>query len=355
MKTSLRRVVMPQCRRGLRINDRPRPKTRPSSQHPRRQFLRLAAGAAALPAISRIARAQTYPSRPVRIIVASAAGGPADIAARLIGQSLSERLGRSFLIENRAGGNNNIGTEAVVRAPADGYTLLMANAVNAINASLYERLGYDFIRDMVPVARIADSPHFLVVNPSIPARSVPEFIAYARANPGKLILGSAGIGTVATVAGELFKMKTGLDLPVVQYRGGEPLLADLLGGHVQAMINAIANSIEHIRAGRLRALAIASATRSELLPDIPIMGDYVPGVEASSWYGIVAPKNTPAVIVDKLNKEINATVADPRMKARFADLAFTVLPGSPAEFGQFIAEDTEKWRKVVKLTGLKAE
>ena len=291
----------------------------------------------------------------MRIIVAAAAGGSTDIAARLIGQSLSERLGRSFVVENRPGGNNNIGTEAVVRAPADGYTLLMAASVNAINASLYERLGYDFIRDMAPVARIADSPLFLAVNPSIPARSVPEFIAYARANPGKLILGSAGIGTPGTVASELFKMKTGLDLPVVQYRGGAPAVADLLGGHVQAMFDSIAGSIEHIRAGRLRGLAIASATRSELLPDIPIMADYVPGVEASAWFGIVAPKNTPAVIVDKLNREINATLADPRMKARFADLGFTVLPGSPAEFGQFIAEDTEKWRKVVKFAGLKAE
>jgi tripartite-type tricarboxylate transporter receptor subunit TctC len=227
--------------------------------HPsRRQFLHLVGGAAALPGI---ANAQAYPARPVRIIVAAPAGGPTDIAARLIGQSLSERFGRSFLIENRLGGNNNIGTEVVVRAPADGYTLLMANSVNAINASLYEQLGHDFIRDMAPVARIADAPLFMVVDPRIPARSVPQFIAYARANPGKLILGSAGIGTPNTVAGELFKMKTGLDLPVVQYRGGAPAIADLLGGHVQAMFDIIADSIEHVRAGRLRALAIASATR----------------------------------------------------------------------------------------------
>ena len=312
-------------------------------------------GTAALPAISRIARAQTYPSRPVRIIVAAAAGGGTDIAARLIGPSLSERLGRSFLIENRPGGNNNIGTEAVVRAPADGYTLLMANSVNAINASLYERLGYDFIRDMAPVARISDAPEVMLFNPSIPARSVPEFIAYARANPGKLILGSGGIGAPGTVAGELFKMKTGLDLPVVQYRGVAPVVADLLGGHVQATFDIGTTSIEYVRAGRLRALAILSATRSELFPDIPIMADYVPGVEASLWVGIAAPKKTPAAIVEKLNKEINATLADPRMKARFGDLSFTVLPGSPAEFGQFIAEDTEKWRKVVKFAGLKAE
>jgi tripartite-type tricarboxylate transporter receptor subunit TctC len=228
----------------------------------------------------------------------------------------------------------------------------MANEVNAINASLYERLGYDFIRDMAPVARIADTPLFLVVNPSIPARSVPEFIAYARANPGKLILGAAGIGSPGTVASELFKMKTGLDIPVVQYRGGAPAAADLLGGHVQAMFGA---PIEHIRAGRLRALAILSATRSELIPDIPIMTDYVPGVEASFWCGITAPKNTPVAIVDKLNKEINTTLADPRMKARFADLNLTMFPGSPAEFGQFIAEDTEKWRKVVKFAGLKTD
>jgi tripartite-type tricarboxylate transporter receptor subunit TctC len=242
-----------------------------------------------------------------------------------------------------------------VRAPADGYTLLMANSVNAINASLYERLGFDFIRDMAPVARIADAPQVMVVNPSIPARSVPEFIAYAKANPGKLILGSGGIGMPENVAGELFKMKTGLDLPVVHYRGGAPAVADLLGGHVQSLFDVVANSIENVRAGRLRALAITSGHRSELLPDIPIMADYVPGVEASTWFGIVAPKNTPAVIVDKLNEEINAALADPRMKARFADLAFTVLPGSPAEFGQFIAEDTEKWRAVVKFAGLKAE
>jgi tripartite-type tricarboxylate transporter receptor subunit TctC len=322
---------------------------------PRRQFLHLAAGAAALPVMSRIASAQTYPTRPVRIIVAAPAGGPTDIAARLVGQSLSERLGRSFFIENRPGGSNNIGTEVVVRAPADGYTLLMANTVNAINASLYERLGYDFIRDMVPVARIADAPLFLVVDPRIPAKSVPEFIAYARANPRKLVLGSAGLGSPNTVAGDLFKMKTGLDLPMVQYRGNAPAVADLLGGHVQAMFDVIADSIEHVRMGRLRALAITSATRSELLPDVPIIADYVPGVEASLWAGIVAPKNTPAAIVDKLNQEINATLADPRMKARFADLNFTVFPGSSAEFGRFIAEDTEKWRNVVKFAGLKAD
>ena len=351
MKASIRnKAATPRRRPAPRGNER-----RLVTQHPRRRILSLVAGAAALPAIPKTAGAQTYPARPVRIIVAFAAGGPTDIAARLIGQSLSERLGRSFLIENRPGGNNNIGTEAVVRAPADGYTLLMANSVNAINASLYERLSYDFIRDMAPVARIADTPLFMVVDPRIPARSVPEFIAYARANPGKLILGSGGIGTPNTVAGELFKMKTGLDLPMVQYRGGAPAVADLLGGHVQAMFDVIANSIEHVRAGRLRALAIASATRSELLPDIPIMADCVPGMEAGFWVGITAPKNTPAAIVDKLNKEINATLADPRMKARFADLNFPVFPGSPAEFGQFIAEDTEKWRKVVKFAKLKAD
>ena len=271
MKTSLRHAATPQ--RRLRPGVYDRPKRSSSGEHPRRRFLTLAAGAAALPAVSRIARAQNYPARPVRIIVAFAAGGPTDIAARLIGQSLSERLGRSFLIENRPGGNNNIGTEAVVRAPTDGYTQLLANEVNAINTSLYERLGYDFIRDMAPVARIADTPLFMVVDPRIPARSVPEFIAYARANPGKLILGSGGIGTPNTVAGELFKMKTGLDLPMVQYRGGAPAVADLLGGHVQAMFDVMADAIEHVRAGRLRALAIASATRSELLPDIPTWGN----------------------------------------------------------------------------------
>ena len=298
--------------------------------------------------------AKDIPTRPVRIIVPVAAGGGTDIAARLIGQSLSERLGRS-LTENRPGGNNNIGTEAVVRAPADGYTLLMANSVNAINASLYERLGYDFIRDMAPVARIADAPLVLVVDPRVPARSVPEFIAYARANPGKLILGSAGIGAPNTVAAELFKMKTGLDIPVVHYRGAAPAVADLLGGHVQAMFDIIADSIEHVRAGRLRALALTTASRLEALPDIPSLSELLPGYEATDWKGIGMPRNTPPEIIDKLNKEINAGLADPKLKARFAELGSRVLPGSPTDFGKLTADDTEKWAKVVKFAGIKAD
>jgi tripartite-type tricarboxylate transporter receptor subunit TctC len=322
----------------------------------RLQFLHLAAGAAALPALSRVASAQTYPTRPVRIIVAAAAAGATDITARLIGQWLSERLGQPFIVENRPGGNNNIGTEVVVRAPADGYTLLLAISVNAINASLYERLSYSFVRDITPVAGIAYSPLVMVVDPLFPAKTVPEFITYAKANPGKLNLGSAGIGTPVNVAGELFKMKTGINVAQVQYRGSAPALADLLGGQVQAMFPIIVESIEYIRAGRLRALAVMSATRSAALPDIPIMADFVPGLEASLWTGIGGPKNTPIEIIDKLNKEINAALVDPVLKARFADLGATLFPpGSPTDFARFIADDTEKWAKVVKFAGIKVE
>jgi tripartite-type tricarboxylate transporter receptor subunit TctC len=322
---------------------------------PRRQFLRLTAGAAALPALSHIAVAQSYPARPVRIIVAASAGGATDITARLISQWLTERLGQSFLVENRPGANNTIGTGAVVRAAADGYTLLMAISVDAINASLYQRLNYDFNRDIVPVARVAYSPLVLVVDPSLPTRSVPEFIAYAKANPGKLNLGSAGLGTPVNVTGELFKMKTGINVGQVQYRGSAPALADLLGGQVQAMFPVIGEAIEYIRAGSLRALAVTSTARSEVLPDIPTMGDYVSGVEADLWAGVVAPKNTPVEIIGRLNKEINVGLANPMTKSRFADLGATVFPGTPAEFGKFIAEETEKWAKVVKFAGLKAD
>jgi tripartite-type tricarboxylate transporter receptor subunit TctC len=320
---------------------------------PRRQFLHLAARAAALSTLPRIARAQTYPARPVRIIVAAAAGGATDITARLIGQWLTERLGQSFLVENRPGGNNNIGTEAVVRAPADGYTLLLANGVNAINASLYERLSYNFIRDLVPVARISDTAALMVVHPQFPARSVPEFVAYAKANPGRLNIGTPGAGTSTRVVLELFKMATGLNLTRVDYRGEAPALADLMGQHVDLAFASLPGSIEYIRANRLRPLAIMSATRSPALPEIPV-GDFVPGLETSNWYGIVAPKTTPTGIIERLNKEINAALADPTIRVRFADLGATVAPGgSPAEFGKLIADDTEKWAKMVKLAGIK--
>jgi tripartite-type tricarboxylate transporter receptor subunit TctC/ABC-type uncharacterized transport system substrate-binding protein len=318
----------------------------------RRDFIAGLSGAAAW---SFAARAQSYPSRPARIIVAASAGGATDIVARLIGQWLSERLGQTFLVENRPGANNTIGTGSVARAPADGYTLLMANSVDAINASLYQRLSYNFIRDIAPVARIADNPLVLVVNPSVPARSVPEFITYAKANSGKINLGSSGLGTPLNIAGELFNVKTGVNVGQVQYRGSAPALADLLAGQVQAMFAGIVDSIEHIRGGRLRALAVASATRAYVLPDLPILADYVPGVEASIWYGVGAPKNTPVEITDRLNKEINAGLTDPTLKARFADLGATLFPGSPLDFERFIAEDTAKWSTVVRFAGIHAE
>jgi tripartite-type tricarboxylate transporter receptor subunit TctC len=324
-------------------------------KRPRRQFLRLAAGVVWLPAASRFAMAQTYPSRPVRIIVAAAAGGTTDITARLIGQWLTERLGQSFFVENRPGGNNNIGTEAVVRAPGDGYTLLLANSVNAINASLYERLSYNFVRDVAPVARISDSPTVMVVHPQFLARSVPEFIGYAKANPGKLNIGTSGAGTPARVVLELFKTATGLSFTRVDYRGGAPALADLLGQQVDVVFANLTDSLEYIRANRLQPLAIMSATRSPALPEIPVIGDFVPGLETNGWFGIVAPKATPTGIVERLNKEINAALADPTIKVRFADLGATLVPGSPAEFGKFIADDTEKWAKVIRAANIKLD
>jgi len=322
---------------------------------PRRKFLHLAAGAAALPAVSRFAWAQSYPTRPVRIIVPFAPGGANDITARLIGQWLAERLGQQFLIENRPGGGSNIGIEAVVRAPADGYTLLVVGSTAAINATLFEKLNYNFIRDLAPVASIARLPHVMQVNPSLPVTTVPEFIAYAKANPGKISMGSGGNGSPAHVTGELFKMMTGVNLVHVPYRGGGPALTDLLGGQIQVTFVDMAASIEFIRAGKLRALAVTTATRSEALPDIPTVGDFVPGFEASQWVGLSAPTNAPSEIVGKLNAEINAGLADPKLKARFADLGGTVLPGSSADFGKLIADDTEKWARVIKFSGAKPE
>jgi tripartite-type tricarboxylate transporter receptor subunit TctC len=320
---------------------------------PRRNFLRLAAGAAALPAVARIARAQAYPTRPVRLVVGFPPGGVADLYARLIGQWLSERLGQAFIIENRAGAGGNLAAEAVVKAPPDGYTLLMVGANNAWNATLYDNLNFNFIRDIAPIASIYRAPAVLVVHPSFPAKFVPELIAYAKANPGKINMASGGVGSAQHVYGELFKMMSGVDMLHVPYRGGGPALADLLAGQVPVMFDTLATSIEHIRAGKLRALAVTSATRSEVLPDVPTVGDFVPGYEGTGWQGLGAPRNTPAEIIDKLNKQINAGLADPRMKARIADLGGTVFASSPADFGTFIAAYTEKWAKVIKFAGAK--
>jgi tripartite-type tricarboxylate transporter receptor subunit TctC len=321
----------------------------------RRQFVHLAAGAAALPALSRVARAQTYPSRPVRIIVGFAPGGTADIVARLMGQWLSERLGQQFVIENRPGAATKIATEAVVRAAADGYTLLIVGTTQAINATLYDKLNFHFIRDIAPVAGLTRVPNVIVVNPSVPATTVPEFIAYAKANAGKLSMASGGIGSSGHVSGELFKMMTGVNMAHVPYRGGAPALTDLLAGQVQVYFSPMPAAIEYIKAGKLRALAVTTAVRSEALPEIPTLGEFVPGYEASIWLGIGAPKATPAEIVNKLNKKINVALADANMKARLADLGGTVLPGSPVDFGKFVGAETEKWAKVIKSAGIKAE
>jgi tripartite-type tricarboxylate transporter receptor subunit TctC len=322
---------------------------------PRRRFLHLVAGAATLPAVSRIASAQAYPSRPVRLIAPVAAGGTTDILARLIGQWLSERLGQPFVIENRPGAGNNVGTEAVVRAPADGYTLLLCGTPNATNATIYDKLNFNFIRDIAPVAGVIRGTYVMVVNPSVPAKSVPEFIAYAKANPRKVNKAATGTGTGDHIAGELFKMMAGVDLVHVPYRGGGPALTDLITGQVQVMFPNTVSSIEYIRAGRLRALAVTTVTRSDALPDIPTVGDFVPGYEASNWYGIGAPRNTPVEVIEKLNKETNAGLADPKLKAQFADLGGTVLPGTPADFGKLIADETEKWGKVIRAANIKAD
>jgi len=320
---------------------------------PRRRFLHLAAGAAALPGVSRVAKAQAYPSRPVRIIVGFVAGGPNDIVARLIGQWLSERLGQQFIVENRPGAASNIATEAVVKAPPDGYTLLLVNSTNAVNATLYEKL--NFIRDIAPIAGLIRTPFVMEVNPLVPAKTVTEFIAYAKDNPGKLNMASGGNGTSVHVSGELFKMMAGVDLVHVPYRGSAPALTDMISGQVHVMFDVLTSSLQHARSGALRALAVTTLKRSDALPDLSTVGEFVPGYEASAWYGVAAPKNTPAEIVDKLNKEINAGLADPKLKARFVDLAGTTLPGSPAEFDKLLAEEIEKWGKVVKFANIKAE
>jgi tripartite-type tricarboxylate transporter receptor subunit TctC len=322
---------------------------------PRRKFLHLATSAAALPVISRMSWAQSYPTQAVRLIVPFAAGAVNDITARLIGRWLSERLSQPFIIENRPGGGANVGIEAVVRAPADGYTLLVIGTTAAINATLFEKLNYNFIRDIAPVASIIRVPHVMQVNPSLPVTTVPEFIAYAKANPGTISMGSGGNGSPAHVIGEHFKMMTGVNLVHVPYRGGAPALTDLIGGQIQVAFIDMAGSIEYIRAGKLRALAVTTATRSEALPDIPTIGDFVPGFEASQWVGLGAPKNTRSEIIGKLNTEINAGLVDPKLKARFADRGSTVLPGSAADFGKLIADDTEKWGKVIKFSGAKPE
>jgi tripartite-type tricarboxylate transporter receptor subunit TctC len=322
---------------------------------PRREFLHLFATAIALPAAARLAWAETYPARPVHIIVGFAAGGPNDISARLIAQWLSERLGQQFIVENRPGAGGNVATELVVRAPADGYTLLLVPAPAAINATLYDNLNFNFIRDVAPVAGILRVPEVMVVNPAVPANTVPEFIAYAKANPGKINMASAGNGTVPHVAGELFKFMTGVDLVRVGYRGGGPALVDLMGGQVQVMFEPTLSTIGYIRAGKLRALAVTSATRSAALPDVPTVGEYVPGYEATAWFGIGAPRNTPPDIVAKLNGEINAGLADAKIKERLADMGGEPMPMSSADFAQFIADETQKWGKVVRAAGIKAE
>jgi tripartite-type tricarboxylate transporter receptor subunit TctC len=322
---------------------------------PRRRFLHLAAGAAALPALPRIASAQAYPTRPVRIIVGFAPGGGFDIAARLTGQWLSERLGQPFVVENRPGAAANIATEAVVRAPADGYTLLLVPDTAATNATLYDKLNFNFIRDIAPVAGIVRQPLVMLVNPSVPAKTVPEFIAYAKANPGKINMASPGVGTGPHMAGELFKMLTGVNMVHVPYRGGAPVLTELLAGQVQVAFIGPVASIGYIRAEKLRPLAVATATRSAALPDLPTIGDFVAGYEASSWFGIGAPVNTPREIVTKLNREINAALADPKLNAQLTDLAAVVLPGSPADFGKHIADETEKWAKVIRAANIKSE
>jgi tripartite-type tricarboxylate transporter receptor subunit TctC len=320
----------------------------------RRRFLQLAAGVAALPALSRVARAQGYPAKPVRIVASYPAGGVSDIYARLVGQSLSERMGQSFVIENRPGAGGTIGVDSVVRSSADGYTLLLTSSNDTYSEVLYPDVRFNYIRDIAPVASVSLSPCIMAVNPSFPARSVPEFIAFAKANPGKVNFASAGAGTTQHLSGELFKTMTGINMVHVPYRGGAPAVADLLAGQVQVMFEFMAISIEHVRSGGLRALAVTSATRSQALPAVPTVGEFLPGFEASAWFGVAAPKQTSKEIVEKLNREVNATLADPRMKARIAELGAETLPGSPVDFAKIIAADSEKWSKIIRAAGIKA-
>jgi tripartite-type tricarboxylate transporter receptor subunit TctC len=321
----------------------------------RRQFLSLAGIALGMPAVSRVANAQTYPARPVRMLVGFAAGGAPDIAARLVAQWLSDRLGQQFVVENRPGAGGNIATEAVVDAPGDGYTLLMGGLWNAVNATLYQKLKYDFIRDMVPVAGVSHENYGMEVHPSFPAKTVGEFIAYAKARPGKLNMASAGNGTGPHMAGELFKIMAGVDMVHVAYRGSPPALTDLLAGQVDMMFSPLSSSIEYVKAGKLRGLAVTSGARSEVLPELPTVGEFVPGYEATGWFGVCAPQKTPAEIVERLNWEINAGLADPKLKARFFDLGATVFKGSPSDFAKHIASETEKWGKVVRTANLRAD
>jgi tripartite-type tricarboxylate transporter receptor subunit TctC len=321
----------------------------------RRQFLRLAGAAVALPAISRVARAQAYPARSVRLIIGYTSGGSADITARLTGQWLSERLGQTFVVESRPGAGTNIATEAVVHAPPDGYTLLLVAPANAINASLYDKMNHVFLRDIDSVAGLIRFPNVVDVTPSLPVKTIPELIAYAKANPGKLNMASSGNGSTIHVSGELFKMMTGINMVHVPYRGGAPALTDLIAGQVHVMFDNLPTSAEHIKGGRLRGLAVTSTVRSHVLPDLPTVAEFVPGYEASAWYGLGAPKGTPPEIIERLNKEVNAILADPKLQARFADLGADLLPGSAADFGKLVADETEKWGKVVKFAGAKPD
>jgi tripartite-type tricarboxylate transporter receptor subunit TctC len=321
----------------------------------RRRILGLIAGVIALPAAPRIATAQVYPTRPVRLIVGFAAGGSTDISARLIAQWLTERLGQTFVVENRGGAGSNIGTEAVINAPADGYTLLVGATANAINATLYDKLNFNFIRDTVPVGGIIRVPNVMEVNLSVPVRSVPEFIAYAKANPGRLSMASGGVGASSHMSGELFKFMTGIDMVHVPYRGVAPALADLIGGQVQVMFDTMPNTIEYIKAGKLRALAVTTTTRNTAMPDLPTVAEYLPGYESSAWYGVSAPKGTPADIVERLNREINAGLSDPKLGARLVELGGVLMQGSSANFGKLIADETEKWAKVIRAANIKPE
>jgi tripartite-type tricarboxylate transporter receptor subunit TctC len=322
---------------------------------PRRAFLHLAAGAVALPAVSRAARAQAYPTRPVRLVAPFPPGGAVDLSARVMGQWLSERLGQQFVIENRPGAGGNVGSEVVAKAAPDGYTILLFSVANAISATLYEKLGYDPAKDFAPVAAIGRAPNVMVINPSVPVNTVPEFIAYAKANPSKVNMGSSGIGTSIHVGGELFKIMAGVNMVHVPYRGSAPMLTDLIGGRVQVAFDNAQPSLPHIRAGTLRALAVTTATRSDMLPGLPTIAEFVPGYEASTWQGIVAPRNTPEEIVERLNKEINIGLADANMKARLAEMGAAPFPGSPNEFEKFIREEIEKWGKVIRAGNIKPE